>query len=67
MFLNYAIMKHGKLLPLLRNQVIKIMNKIIYLVSFALFLCLFLSGCVAREIDMFENRTINNLKEKAAT
>lgn len=60
-------MQLGKLLPLLHNQVKKIMNKTIYLVSFALFLCLFLSGCVAREIDMFENRTVNNLKERSAT
>ena len=60
-------MQLGKLLPLLHNQVIKIMNKTIYLVGFTLFLCLILNGCVAREIDMFENRTVNNLKEKAAT
>ncbi len=60
-------MQLGKLLPLLHNQIKKIMNKTIYLVGFTLFLCLFLSGCVAKEIDMFENRTVNNLKEKAVT
>ncbi len=57
-------MQLGKLLHLLHNQIKNIMNKIIYLVGFTLFLCLILNGCVAKEIDMFENRTVNNLKEK---